>query len=242
MSIDALANWLAEELQDRVARNGRAIVALDGFGCCGKSTLALALAERTDGVILETDDFHQPHDGAVEVASPLSYRRWSALQAAALALATGQPARFAPIDWDMHRLGADVTVVPLPVIIIDGIGSHALDLPMRPLRIFVDGRADSRMARVAARDGPENACWDHYVAIEHGYFARYRPWQSADLLVLGAELDFATSRAGFARRMDAALAHAAAQGRLDDRLDAPWPGASTPATGQASTMCRPGGA
>jgi para-aminobenzoate synthetase len=215
MSFDALATWLAEELRERVARTGRAVVALDGFGCCGKSTLARALAERTDAVILETDDFHQPHGGVVEAGSPLSYRRWSALQAAALALATGQPARYAPIDWDTHCLAPEVTVEPRPLLIIDGIGAHALALPARPLNIFVDGRAASRMARVAARDGPQYANWDHYVAIEHGYLAKARPWRNADLVVLGAELDFSNSAEGFARRMEV-LADTGVR-----RLDAP---------------------
>ncbi len=218
MSFDLLADLLAQDLRSRLATSERVVVALDGFGCCGKSTLALALAARTDAVILETDDFHQPHGGAIEPNSPLLYRRWSALQAAALALATGRSARYAPIDWDTHRLQPEVVVEPRPILIIDGIGSHALVLPTPALKIFVDGRASSRMARVAARDGAQFANWDQYVAIEHGYFARTRPWRTADLVVLGAELDFRNSDEGFARRMQA-LADGASQ-----RLDAPYSG------------------
>ena len=176
MSFELLADHLAAEVALRVAANGRAVVALDGFGCCGKSTLAQALAACTDAVILETDDFHQPADGVIEPDSPLRYRRWRALQAAAVALAHGHTTRYAPIDWDTHCLAPERVVQARPVLIIDGIGSHALTLPTAPLRIFVDGHAESRMARVAARDGSQYANWDHYVAIELGYFARNRPW------------------------------------------------------------------
>jgi hypothetical protein len=216
MSLDLLAEHLAAEVGLRLAEQARAVVALDGFGCCGKSTLAQALAARTDAVILETDDFHQPANGVVEPDSPLRYRRWRALQAAAVALANGQSACYAPIDWDSHQLAPEVTVQPRPVLIIDGIGSHVLALPTAPLRIFVDGRADSRMARVAARDGSQYANWDHYVAIELGYFARFRPWRSSDLFVLGAELDFSTSGAGFARCMESGAFAAG------ERIDLPF--------------------
>ncbi len=216
MSFDLLADLLAQDLRSRLLTDERVIVALDGFGCCGKSTLAQALAQRTDGVILETDDFHQPHGGAIEPDSPLPYRRWSALQTAALALATGQSARYAPIDWETHCLQPEVVVEPRPILIIDGIGSHALVFPRPPLKIFVDGRARSRMSRVAARDGAQFANWDHYFPIEHGYFARTRPWRTVDLVVLGAELDFGNSGEGFARMMEA-LADATSQ-----RLDAPY--------------------
>jgi para-aminobenzoate synthetase len=216
MSFELLADLLAAEVARRVAASGRAVVALDGFGCCGKSTLAQALAARTDAVSLETDDFHQPADGVIEPDSPLRYRRWRALHAAALGLARGQSVRYAPIDWDTHRLADEVIVHARPVLIIDGIGSHVLALPAAPLRIFVDGRAESRMARVAARDGSQFANWDHYVAIEHGYFARHQPWRTADLVVLGAELDFGNSHEGFARRIESG---AGAQG---ERLDRPF--------------------
>ncbi|MFN9028752.1 MAG: uridine kinase [Betaproteobacteria bacterium] len=217
MSLEQLADQLAARVRERVLVWSRAVIAFDGFGCCGKSTLAQAVAARTGGVILETDDFHQPEDGLIEASSPLSYRRWSALQRAAIALTRGRPARFAPIDWDTKRLAAEVELQPAAVVVLDGIGSHALTLPLQPLRVFVDGRAVTRMQRVARRDGPEHANWDHYVAIERAYFERFRPWRTADLYVLGAELDFCNSAEGFARQLQAACI-------VTTRLDQPYRG------------------
>lgn len=222
MWFDVLAVHLADAVAQRRAQVPVqvAIIAIDGFGCCGKSTLAQTLAARTEALILETDDFQQPDGGAIEADSPLSYRRWAALQAAANSLALGQPARYAPINWDTHRLKPDVEVLPKPVLIIDGIGSHALRLPASPLRVFVDGRADSRMARVAARDGKDFANWDRYVAIELAYFRRMRPWRCADFYVLGAELSFANSAEGFARRLDSDAWSAATRLNQPFRLQA----------------------
>jgi uridine kinase len=231
MSFDRLAEILAIEVRLRLETRGLVVVALDGFGCCGKSTLAQALSARTESVILETDDFQQPDGGEPEQDSPLRYRRWAALQAAAAALAQGRPARYAPIDWDAHQLAPEVTVEPRPVLIIDGIGSHALDLPTAPLKIFVDGRAESRMWRVAARDGAQYANWDRYVAIEYDYFAWHQPWRTADLVVLGAELDFTNSSEGFARQIEALSASSSqrpASQRAFQRLDAPWTGDARP--------------
>jgi hypothetical protein len=209
---------LIGELADAAAQRrqqGTLIIAIDGFGCCGKSTLAQALAQHMDGLILETDDFQQPDGGTIEPDSPLSYRRWTSLQATVTTLANGRAACYAPIDWGTHRLGAELEVMPKARLIIDGIGAHALGLPAHALRVFVDGRAESRMQRVAARDGAQFADWDRYVAIELSYFRRFTPWRTADVFVLGAELTFGNSREGFARRMEV-LATA-----LPKRLDQP---------------------
>ena len=220
MSFDALVVHLADAvtLRRTDAPEIVAVVSIDGFGCCGKSTLAQALAVRTDAVILETDDFQQPSNGVIELDGPLSYRRWSALEAAANALAQGHRARYAPIDWETHRLQSEVEVAPKAALIIDGIASHVLNLPLPPLRIFVDGLAESRMQRVAARDGAHVADWDRYVAIELAYFRRFTPWRTADLHVLGAELTFGNSSKGFARRLESSAWDDA--GRLD-RPDRP---------------------
>lgn len=205
---------LAEAAAQR-REQGPAIVAIDGFGCCGKSTLAQALAQHLDGLVLETDDFQQPEGGRIEPSSPLSYRRWTALQDTVTALVNRRPARYAPIDWDTHRLSAEVEVAPKASLIIDGIGAHALALPTHALRVFVDGRAESRMQRVAARDGAQFADWDRYVAVELTYFRRFTPWRTADVFVLGAELTFANTCEGFARRLEAMAAD------LPARLDRP---------------------
>ncbi len=216
MSFDSLADLLAQRMLEQRHKQAVAIVAIDGFGCCGKSTLAQALAVRTGAASLETDDFQQPDGGLIEPASPLSYRRWSALQATAIALALGQPARYAAIDWETHKLQTEVEVQPKPILIVDGIGAHALRFPTPPLRVFVDGHARSRMQRVAARDGAKHADWDRYVMVELAYFERYKPWRTADLFVIGAELTFGNSSEGFARLLERAASE------LTGRLDRPY--------------------
>jgi hypothetical protein len=69
------------------------------------------------------------------------------------------------------------------------------------------------------------------VAIEHDYFARHQPWRTAELVVLGAELDFANSSEGFARQIEALSASSSqrpASQRAFPRLDAPWTGDAFP--------------
>jgi hypothetical protein len=218
MSFDTLVVHLADAVTRMHAPGIVAVVLIDGFGCCGKSTLARALAVRTDAIIQERNDFQQPLAGVIEHDSPLSYRRWSALEATATALAQGRRARYAPIDWETHRLHSEVEVAPKATLIIDDIGWHALSLSSPQLRIFVDGLAESRMQRVAARDGANVADWDRYVAIELAYVRRFTPWKTADLHVLGAELTFGNSSEGFARPLENGAWDAA--GRLD-RPDRP---------------------
>jgi hypothetical protein len=67
------------------------IVAIDGQGAAGKSTLASLLAQQLDAPIIQTDDF-------ASWENPVDW--WPELIARALEpLAAGEPARYDPTSW-----------------------------------------------------------------------------------------------------------------------------------------------
>src|ERR1700734_2395798 len=113
--IEASGRWQA-------ARPGVLVVAIDGHGAAGKSTLAAAVAEATGAALVHTDEFFLTPSARPGVPPPLeAYYDLSRLRAEALEpLRAGRAAAFRPFDWERgHGLGAPVTVRPDAVILVE---------------------------------------------------------------------------------------------------------------------------
>ena len=202
--MDQLGRTLAHQFESTARVAGRIVVAIDGPGCCGKSTLGESIASETSVAVLETDDFHLPRGAQPERDSPLPYRRWREFVLAAKRLADGVPVRFRPIDWNSRDLLREKTVAPGGVILIEGIGSLHPDLAeLIDYRIWVDGQAHTRLARVAQRNSEAVAKnWGAYIAFEQAYLQNFKPWRSAHLWVCGAGITLGTSDRSFSRLIE----------------------------------------
>jgi len=198
---------LADCLASRSTPRGGApfVIAIDGPGCCGKSTLTELLLDRLDAASIGTDDFHEHHGFCREPDAPLPYRRWTDLRNAVGSLSRGVATSIQAIDWSDFSLGLHRTIQPRPVLIVDGIGSLHADISRHAdLKVWVDGHAGNRMRRTAHREGRDMAQeWAPYVRLEHEYFATWRPWQRADVFVIGAELDWGNVRESFSHLIEA---------------------------------------
>jgi uridine kinase len=197
---------LADCLASRMMPNDGVpfVVAIDGPGCCGKSTLTELLLDRLDAVSIGTDDFHEHEGFHREPDAPLPYRRWTDLRNAVGSLSRGGAATIQPINWSDRSLGMPTTIEPRPVLIVDGIGSLHADISRHAdLKLWVDGHAGNRMRRTAHREGRDmTEEWAPYVRLEQEYFAAWRPWRQADVFVLGAELGWGNVRESFSHLID----------------------------------------
>jgi uridine kinase len=82
-------------------------------------------------------------------------------------------------------------VIDAPFLIVEGLYAMRADIAdLYDARIWVEGRADTRMARVMSRDGPSRIDrWrDEWLPLEQTYIEREQPWRRADLFVAGADL------------------------------------------------------
>lgn len=202
--MNELGHALARQFESAVASGKRIVVAIDGPGCCGKSTLADSIAAETRVAVLETDDFHLPRGAQAEEGSPLPYRRWREFVSAARRLASGVAVRFRPIDWDSRDLLPEKMVVPDRVVLIEGIGSLHRDLAsIIDYRIWVDGLASTRLARVVRRNSESVAkSWSSYIPFEQAYLEHFRPWRSAHLWVCGADIALKDTGRSFSRLIE----------------------------------------
>jgi uridine kinase len=182
----------------RATRPGVLVLAIDGHGGSGKSTIAAAVAEATGAALVHTDDFFRP--GLRAVSRPgggpgpepgarvlEQYYDWRRLRAQALdPLRAGRGAEFRRFDWDRGRgLDGTATVRPSGLIVVEGVFSASPELADQVNRsVLVDTPEAERLRRLHLRVAPEE--WDdEWLAAERAYFRLVRPPSSFDLVVPG---------------------------------------------------------
>jgi uridine kinase len=159
------------------ARGGRTLtlVGIGGHGGAGKSTLAALVP---GAQVVPTDAFWTGSTFAIDrirsdVIDPL---------------VSGETARFATWDWEARRPGAERSLAPEGVVVIEGVCALHRDLrDAYALRIWVDAPEDVRLERGVARDGEgARSTWTEvWLPREARYVARDRPVECAQLIVDG---------------------------------------------------------
>ncbi|MFZ4509036.1 MAG: uridine kinase family protein [Fimbriimonas sp.] len=153
------------------------VVAIDGCGGAGKSTLAAALArEFPESGIIHTDDF-----ASWDV--PLDW--WPRLlDQVLIPLSQGKPARYQRSDWGTRTL-AEWHDFSAPILLLEGVSSSRREFrPYLSYAIWVDCPAEVRLARGLARDGDAMLDqWLAWMAAEDTYVAQHQPLEHANWVV-----------------------------------------------------------
>jgi uridine kinase len=179
--IEAIVRWQAEVPQPLV-------VAIDGHGAAGKSTLASEAGEAVGATVVRLDDFFRPAGSAGIEGVPMSvYYDWERLRVEALGpLLAGRDASFAAFDWESDGFLAErVELAPAAVIVVEGVSAAApalVDLVARS--VLVQTPEQERVERLRERISDE--IWDErWLAEERAYF-NLRPPDWFDLVVSGS--------------------------------------------------------
>lgn len=156
------------------------LIAIDGPGGAGKSSLADWLARKLQAPIIHTDEFAN-WDNPIDWGPTL-------LEKALKPIAAGQPAMYEPTTWGGPRKPQRL-VGPAEFVIIEGV--TALREAFRPYlayAIWIETPRAIRLRRGLERDGSEaRANWDRWMAEEDAYIQRERPADHADLVLPGDE-------------------------------------------------------
>jgi uridine kinase len=197
--ITAIRRWQA-------AHPGVLVLALDGHGAAGKSTLAGTVAGAAGAALVHTDDFFRPARAVARgdagcasgVPALASYYDWRRIRGQALEpLRAGRRARFRRFDWERGSgLDGAVTVDARPLVLLEGVFSAAPELAdLVDRSVLVDTPRPVRLRRLRARVTPEE--WDDdWLAAEQAYFDAVRPPSEFDLIVDGVSIDPAAPRKG----------------------------------------------
>ncbi len=158
------------------------VVAIDGLGGAGKTTLSRRLARALgDAPIVKTDDF-------ASWDNPIQW--WPRLLEQVLdPLSVNRPARYQRYDWDRRRLAEWHDVVPGGFVVLEGVSASRVAFrPYLCFRIWVETPEDERLRRGLARDGEAAAeLWRDWMSAEDRYVQRERPVEAADLVLSGTE-------------------------------------------------------
>jgi uridine kinase len=177
----------------RAGHAGVLVLAIDGPGGSGKTTIASAVAAETGAALVHTDDFFidpPAFPGLFHERSRrglAGYYDWRRLRAEALEpLRARRGAAFRRFDWQRgHGLDGPVTVEPSDLVLVEGVFSAAPELcDLVDRSVFVDTPEPERLRRLRLRVTPEE--WDEdWLAAERGYFGRARTPSTFDLVVPG---------------------------------------------------------
>lgn len=178
--IGAAAEWRAGHDADVL------VIAIDGHGAAGKSTIAAAVAGATGAALVHTDDFFDP--AAPREPRLSGYYDWRRLRVQALEpLRAWRAAEFRRFDWERgHGLDGAVSVTPGPLIVLEGVFSASPQLSdLVDRSVFVDTPEPERLRRLRAQITPSE--WDdEWLKAERAYFGLIRPPSSFDLIVSGS--------------------------------------------------------
>lgn len=157
------------------------IVAVDGHGGAGKSTLATKLASELDAQILHTDDF-------ASWDNPLNW--WPALIEKTL-----EPIKHGAksLSYERSSWTPDHSPEPVkdqvvtPIMILEGVSSARREFrPYLAYSIWVDAPKDVCIARGVERDGEKmRQQWEKWWAEEEKYIAEHQPKNYVDAIVSG---------------------------------------------------------
>jgi uridine kinase len=160
------------------------ILAIDGYGGAGKSTLAALLVDELLAHGLRVDLVHI--DDFASAGNPLDW--WPRMIDQVLEpLRVGTPARYQRYDWDEQKLAEWHVIEPGGLLILEGVSaSRDAFRPYLSLAVWVETAADERLRRGLERDG-EHARdqWRRWMAEEVAWGEVERPWERADVVVPG---------------------------------------------------------
>ncbi len=159
------------------------LVAIDGHGGAGKSSLARRIARSVEGVtVVCLDDFARP--------SRPGWDRERFCRQVLLPLLEDRSGKYQRWNWVTDH-GADWRDVPVGgTLVVEGVSATTNELG-RPwdLTIWVDASEDVRLRRGVERDGEGmRQTWEKvWIPAENAYVASQHPQERVDLIVNGCE-------------------------------------------------------
>lgn len=169
------------------SRTGPLVVAVDGRSAAGKTTVASAVVSAVEGAVLvHTDDVAWQH----------AFFDWHELLVAGVLrpASAGREVAFRPPAWVERGRGGSVDVpAQSSLVLVEGVGASRRELTAwLDAAVWVQSDTVDSRTRGIARDitlGRETEeaqrFWDEWMSEEQPFLRHDRPWERADLAVLG---------------------------------------------------------
>ncbi|MET0837414.1 MAG: 4-amino-4-deoxy-L-arabinose transferase [Marmoricola sp.] len=156
------------------------LLSIDGPAGSGKTTLAAQVTSHvSDARLLHMDDLFPGWSGLPRIDEQLD--------GLLRPLGEGRAGSYRRYDWLAGDFAETVTVEPVPLVVLEGVGSGASRFdPLRTVLVWVEAPYDERLRRGLERDGDAFAPhWEQWARDEEVLFARERTRERADMVVDG---------------------------------------------------------
>lgn len=186
---------IIEKIKENIYVKQYCIVAIDGCGGAGKSTLAeFIVSKYGDGQIIHMDDFYKPSNqrSQLEMSKKepgADYDLKRLIQDVILPIIINMEAKYQRYDWVTDKLAEWHNVIPNGLIIIEGVYSISeLLYTNYDIKIFVECNKELRLKRGLERDG-ENALdfWEQWMIGENKYLIEQNPRDRSDFIISGED-------------------------------------------------------
>lgn len=154
------------------------LLCIDGPSGSGKTTLAAAVSDLVPGSrVVHMDDLFEGWHGLPAVDAQLD--------GLLRPLVAGEPGTYRRFDWVADRFAETVTVDPVSMLVLEGVGSGSLGTAdLATVLVWVEADRDVRMARGLERDGEAyRPYWEQWALAEQEHFAAHRTRERVDLVV-----------------------------------------------------------
>ena len=176
-------------IASKIAASSRepTLIAIEGFGGSGKTTLAHQLADLLqDAHVVHFDDFIIKEKLTEQSWDKGAFDRRRLERQVLLPLREHRPAAYQKLIWDSNTLTQPQVLPEVRFVLVEGISSyHPSIAHYYDYKIWVDTPMAFAKARGQARDGAnENAgYWDLWVKNDLAYQIRFRPELRADFII-----------------------------------------------------------
>lgn len=186
-------NDLYQDILIQTAGQETVLIAIDGGGGAGKSTLAQKLKEvdAENVSVIHMDDFYKPSEQRKHVTDSEIGGNWDCERVKAqvlVPLSTNQPTSYQRYDWVQDALAEFHDVPSGHVVIVEGCYSLLDSLrPFYQFKIWVQSPRDVRLSRGIDRDGEEQRhLWENlWMPAEEVYIKAQNPMEAANLIIDG---------------------------------------------------------
>lgn len=163
------------------------LIAIEGYGGSGKTTVAEALKEQLkDAYVISMDDFIIKARLAEPSWDKGAFDRERLEQQVLIPATTGKDVAYQKLIWESDTLSKPVTVPKVAYLIVEGISSYHPNIAKYyDYKIWVDTPMELAKERGHARDGSnENAQhWDLWAQNDLAYQQKCHPEERADFVI-----------------------------------------------------------
>lgn len=163
------------------------LIAIEGFGGSGKSTIANSLAKILDNTfVISIDDFIVKEKLTDPSWDSGVFDRVRLAQQVLAPIAGNQPASYQKLIWQTNQLSEPVALPDVDYLIIEGISSYHPNIEKYyDYKIWIDTPIAIANRRGYARDGSsENAqYWELWSNNDLAYQQKYHPELTADFVI-----------------------------------------------------------